>query len=105
MTDRKKPGVAFWATVVVVVLLLGYPLSFGPACWWFSPPRSDGTWAISLSDTWPHAPRMYWPCGWLVQYGPESVGAFIKWYGTLRADVVLLPTDSSGQSLTAITRF
>ena len=31
--DRKKPGVAFWATVVVVVALVGYPLSFGPACW------------------------------------------------------------------------
>jgi hypothetical protein len=33
MTSRKKPGVAFWATVVVVVLLIGYPLSIGPACW------------------------------------------------------------------------
>jgi len=32
-SDRKKPGVAFWTTVVVVVLLVGYPLSFGPACW------------------------------------------------------------------------
>jgi hypothetical protein len=32
MTDRKKPGVGFWATVVVVVVLL-YPISFGPACW------------------------------------------------------------------------
>ena len=32
MTDRKKPGVAFWATVVLVVVLM-YPLSFGPACW------------------------------------------------------------------------
>jgi hypothetical protein len=30
---RKKPGAAFWATVVVVVLLVLYPLSFGPACW------------------------------------------------------------------------
>ena len=30
MSNRKKPGVAFWATVVVVVALLGYPLSFGP---------------------------------------------------------------------------
>jgi hypothetical protein len=28
--DRKKPGVAFWATVVVVVLVL-YVLSVGPA--------------------------------------------------------------------------
>jgi hypothetical protein len=33
MTSRKKPGVAFWATVVLVVLLVVYPLSFGPACW------------------------------------------------------------------------
>jgi len=32
MSSRKKPGVAFWATVVVVVLL-AYPISFGPACW------------------------------------------------------------------------
>jgi len=32
-TDRKKPGVAFWATVGLVVVLVGYPLSFGPACW------------------------------------------------------------------------
>jgi hypothetical protein len=31
--SRKKPGVAFWATVVVVVVLAAYPLSFGPACW------------------------------------------------------------------------
>jgi hypothetical protein len=29
MTDRKKPGVAFWATVGLVVVLLGYPLSIG----------------------------------------------------------------------------
>jgi hypothetical protein len=33
MTSRKKPGAAFWATVGLVVVLEGYPLSFGPACW------------------------------------------------------------------------
>ncbi len=32
-SDRKKPGMSFWATVAVVVVLLAYPLSFGPACW------------------------------------------------------------------------
>jgi hypothetical protein len=32
MTSHRKPGVAFWATVVLVVALVGYPLSFGPAC-------------------------------------------------------------------------
>jgi hypothetical protein len=31
--DRKKPGVAFWATVVLVAALVAYPLSFGPFCW------------------------------------------------------------------------
>jgi hypothetical protein len=36
MTSRKKPGLAFWATVVVAVVLLLYPLSFGPACWLFA---------------------------------------------------------------------
>jgi hypothetical protein len=33
LTDRNKPGVAFWATVVLVGLPLLYVLSFGPACW------------------------------------------------------------------------
>ncbi len=32
MTSRKHPSAAFWATAMVVVALLGYPLSFGPAC-------------------------------------------------------------------------
>src|SRR5262245_22978664 len=53
--SHKKPGVAFWATVVVVVVLVAYPLSFGLACWWFSPPWSDGPWLIRTSDAWPHA--------------------------------------------------
>jgi|SRR6516165_7558820 hypothetical protein len=30
---RKKPGVAFWATVVMVCLLLVYPLTIAPALW------------------------------------------------------------------------
>jgi hypothetical protein len=33
MTDRKQPGTAFWATVAVVVALIGYPVSLGPAVW------------------------------------------------------------------------
>jgi len=35
MTDerKKKPGLAFYATIVVVLVLVLYPLSFGPACW------------------------------------------------------------------------
>jgi hypothetical protein len=33
MTDRKRPTVGFWITVALVAVLVGYPLSFGPACW------------------------------------------------------------------------
>jgi len=36
-SDGKKPGVAFWTTVVVVVVLVAYPLSFGPASAIFGP--------------------------------------------------------------------
>jgi hypothetical protein len=32
-SDRKKPGVTFWATVLVAVVLVGYPLSIAPMLW------------------------------------------------------------------------
>jgi hypothetical protein len=54
--DRKKPGVAFWATVVLVMLLVAYPLSFGPACWIAN--RTD------LFDD-DDLPAIYRPIGWL----------------------------------------
>jgi len=38
-SDRIKPGLAFWATVVVVVVLVAYLLSFGPWCWIISRSR------------------------------------------------------------------
>ena len=30
---QRKPGVAFWGAIALLVLLVGYPLSIGPACW------------------------------------------------------------------------
>ncbi len=33
MSEARKPTVRFWITVTLVSLLVGYPLSFGPACW------------------------------------------------------------------------
>ena len=42
MTDRKKPTAGFWITVALVAVLVGYPLSFGPACWISSRTNSTG---------------------------------------------------------------
>src|SRR5579864_3855419 len=33
MNSRNKPGVAFWASVALVVALMVYPLSWGPVLW------------------------------------------------------------------------
>jgi hypothetical protein len=65
MTDRKKPGVAFWATMVVVVVLVAYPLSFGPACWISSRVQPSGRvvsviyspviWTWHRSSPWAHS--------------------------------------------------
>ena len=42
MTDRRKPTAGIWITVALVAVLVGYPLSFGPACWLL--------WNIGMSD-------------------------------------------------------
>jgi hypothetical protein len=78
MTDRKKLGVAFWATVVVVVVLIGYPLSFGPACW------------IASRSEKKDIPTFYWP---IQTYVPSCPGGatVIAWYAKL-----FLPTESFG---------
>jgi len=71
-SSRKKPGVAFWATVVVVVAL-ACPLSFGPACRLSAPPRDNMTTV---------APHIYWPIGWLAANGPSWSRDVIFWYVT-----------------------
>ena len=81
MTDPKKPGVAFWATVVVVTVLVGYPLSLGPACW-----------ISSYSDFGPQfIPTLYRPLVWTFGHAPEdfddppAIGKILQWYSLLAA--------------------
>jgi len=75
MTDRKKPGVAFWATVVVALVLVGYPLSYGPFAWF--------EWSINVPK--PFQPireaawRIYEPCYWLYDHGPKWYREYINW--------------------------
>jgi hypothetical protein len=58
---------------MVVVLLLGYPLSFGPACWSASPNEVGVT----------IAPTAYWPIGWLAIRSPQSARRVIGRYASL----------------------
>ena len=70
MTDRKKPGLAFWATVVVVLALVVYPLSFGPACW-----TAVRGWLPAPAE---HALReFYMPIRRLARHGPRPVSQSI----------------------------
>ena len=100
MISRNKPGVAFRATVVVVVVLVAYPLSFGPACWWLASDRPAG-WASSGIATRltggrdRYARNIYWPIGWLAKHGPDWCGDAVFWYATQNGDI-RLPTTSTG---------
>ena len=88
-SDRKKPGVAFWATVVVVVMLVGYPVSFGPACWMTK--RDPMTFNRK-------APLVYWPIGWACVSGPRQVRKAFSWYAMLYGErnVLVVPANASG---------
>ena len=69
----KKPGVAFWATVVATMfaLLLAYPLSFGPACWLCGTDDhfDDGAFCT-----------FYRPLVVVVEHSPQSVRNAARWY-------------------------
>ena len=73
MTDRKRPTAGFWITVAVVVVLAGYPLSFGPFLWLnsnhFFPDPLVRTLAV-----------FYWPIDWLYHISPQAVREAFKWY-------------------------
>src|SRR5262245_2297074 len=75
-SDRKKPGVAFWATVVVV-LALAYPLSYGPACWLDLRQERLPSWARPVA--W-----YFWrPMAWLAISGPKPIKRTILWWASL----------------------
>ena len=66
MTDRKKPGVAFWITVALVAVLVGYPLSYGPVGWFCERPICP-TWFQNVAD------RFYDPLMWTLRLAPVTV--------------------------------
>ena len=73
MTDRKHPSVAPWLTVALVAVLVGYPMSIGPAYWL---QRQD--WAYGSTCGPFHA--IYGPIIWIYQQGPRPAHDAIGWY-------------------------
>jgi hypothetical protein len=72
---RKKPGVAFWATVVVVCLML-YVLSAPPLQHRILPVDSP-PWI------WDSFEAIYRPLRWLIEVSPEPVQKAILRYAAL----------------------
>ncbi len=66
MTSRKHPSGACWATLVMVVVLLAYPLSYGPAGWLCT--RFD------QPELWNSLPRtVYAPVLWAERHIPAPI--------------------------------
>jgi len=82
--------VAFWATVVVVVALVGYPLSVGPACWvlsrWGGAPDPVGSKYYAV----PIAGKLYRPLTAVIAQfddgnGESAISEAFRWYSELLA--------------------
>jgi hypothetical protein len=72
---RKKAGVRFWVSVVMVVVLVIYPLSIGPAFCWAS--RSGGSPATAI----------YYPIACYADKN-ELANTALKWYLRLWIDAL-----------------
>jgi hypothetical protein len=80
---RKQSGVAFWAPLVLVVVLVVYLLSIGPACCFLAlKDRHGAHWNPAFDG-------LYWPIGWCAADGRGSANRALKWYVRL-----WLPADS-----------
>jgi hypothetical protein len=77
VTDRKKPAAGFWITVALVVVLVGYALSFGPIACIFSADRMP---AVVQAPT----RKFFAPCTTFYKTGPEPIRrwyeAYILWW-------------------------
>jgi len=64
-SPRKKPSAGFWIVVAMVAVLVGYPLSFGPACWLTAGQHGRMT---------PYHPVMmvYVPIGMMIESDPNG---------------------------------
>src|SRR5262245_22045495 len=76
MTSPNLPSAVFWATAVIVVVLVAYPLSFGPVCSAITEPTSPAFDPI-VTFYKPlfvavRNPDWQWPRSAICWYGGES---------------------------------
>jgi hypothetical protein len=72
-SDCKKPSAGFWITVTLVAVLVGYPLSFGPACWLA---YYDCIGIETLQS-------MHGPILWIYWHDHSFVSELIYWYSAI----------------------
>jgi hypothetical protein len=72
----RKPSAGFWIAVALVAVLVGYPLSFGPACWISS--RMNGGRSELVS-------RLYGPVIPACRCFPKVVVRSVRWYSEVGA--------------------
>jgi hypothetical protein len=83
--ERKRPGAGFWATVAIVLMLVGYPLSYPPvvrlANRGFFPEAFEP--AIDLFDR---------PMTWFLYKAPDNkLKDLMFWYLRLWSDLIPHP--------------
>jgi hypothetical protein len=77
--DRKKPGVAFWATVVVAGIV-GYPVSLVAVMHLYEHGILPEWLVASISWIW--FPLID-SCYWLSLNGPEWMQPLLEWYDSM----------------------
>ena len=73
--ERMRPGWTFWTVVALFAVLVGYPLSFGPACWIIS----------RMHSRIPVAELIYRPVIWAWINSPSPIQKAGIWYASLAA--------------------
>jgi hypothetical protein len=90
-SDCMKPTTGIWITVALVAVLVAYPLTFGPACW-FVARRGEDSGLFG---------QIYWPIGWCADHGPSAVLGVVRWYamiGSPPGSRIALPSNSEMDS-------
>jgi hypothetical protein len=76
MADHQKHGATgAWAAGILVVILVGYPVSLGPSCW-VSSRTGVGTSVVDVA---------YRPMLLAADRGPTSIWRCVQWYSKVGA--------------------